>query len=297
MHPRRPSRGGRQSDAIALRPSPARGLGHEDPEPDEEQARLRRTLAEREHLRTLGEMVLGVAHDLNNTLNAMKLRLELIQRDTRLAARQRDNLEALERIVSDASTRVHHLQDFARRHREERNGEPVLLAEVVREAMEIARGDLEQRAAREGLTLRLDVKVPPLPPVSGSAADLRYVLINLLLNARDAMPRGGTIRVRGRHQRGQVILTVEDEGTGISQEHLPSIFEPFFTTKGRQGTGLGLAMAHGVISRAGGTITATNRPRGGARFTLTVPALSTPKPARRPARKKPTPERKARHAR
>src|SRR5690242_17140396 len=77
MHPRRPSRGGRQSDAIALRPSPARGLGHEDPEPDEEQARLRQTLAEREHLRTLGEMVLGVAHDLNNTLNAMRLRLEL----------------------------------------------------------------------------------------------------------------------------------------------------------------------------------------------------------------------------
>jgi len=126
--------------------------------------------------------------------------------------------------------------------------------------------------------------------VCGVAADLRYVFINLLLNARDAMPRGGTIRVRGSVAGGKAVVTVEDEGTGIPPEHLHSIFRPFFTTKGNQGTGLGLSMAYGVMARAEGSITAANRPEGGAVFTLTFPlpqaAPSTPSPVkgRRPSR-------------
>ncbi|RKH52500.1 sensor histidine kinase, partial [Corallococcus llansteffanensis] len=82
---------------------------------------------------------------------------------------------------------------------------------------------------------------------------------------------------------GAVRITVEDEGTGIPKEHLPNIFKAFFTTKGDKGTGLGLSMAHGVVKRAGGTLTAANRPKGGARFTLTFPALKAP-PARRESR-------------
>jgi signal transduction histidine kinase len=119
--------------------------------------------------------------------------------------------------------------------------------------------------------------------VLGEAANLRYVFINLLLNARDAMPNGGTIRVRGTHTGSRVVITVEDEGTGIPKAHLHSIFRPFFTTKGSHGTGLGLSMAYGVMSRVGGSITAANRPEGGAVFTLTFP-LQPPllEPAREP---------------
>jgi signal transduction histidine kinase len=264
---------------------------------EEELERAREALIEREHLRALGEMASGIAHDLGSTLNAMRLRLELIQRDTEFAERQRSHLDALVRIVSDARMRVSRLQDFARQRPEQAQpGEPVLLADVVREAVEIARGDIEDRAARAGLVVDVEVEVPPLPRVRGSAADLRYVFINLLLNARDAMPNGGTIRVRGRAGHGQVVLTVEDEGTGIPEEHLHSIFRPFFTTKGNQGTGLGLAMAYGIVSRAGGTITAANRPEGGARFTLTFPALSEPKPASKPV-PKPAPQPAARPTR
>ncbi|WPB76097.1 ATP-binding protein [Archangium violaceum] len=272
---------------------------------EEELEQARETLIEREHLRALGDMASGVAHDLSSTLNAMRLRLELIQRDTEFAERQRAHLDALVRIVSDARERVGRLHDFAHQRPEEAPpGQPVQLADVVREAVEIARGDIEDRAVRQGLAVGVEVEVPPLPRVSGSAADLRYVFINLLLNARDAMPRGGAIRVRGREDEGQVILTVEDEGTGIPPEHLHSIFRPFFTTKGNQGTGLGLAMAYGVISRAGGTITAANRPEGGALFTLTFPALPVPAPETKPAPKsaaRPTrklvPKRKPRPAR
>jgi signal transduction histidine kinase len=256
---------------------------------EQELEQARTALSEQEHLRALGELASGVAHDLNNTLNAMKLRLELIERDVEFAARHRGHLDALVRIVSDAHTRLRHLQDFARQ-RPESPGEQVQLAAVIQEAVEIARSDIEHRAKQQGLRVRIEVEVPALPPVSGVATDLRYVFINLLLNARDAMPRGGTIRVRGSVAGGKAVVTVEDEGTGIPPEHLHSIFRPFFTTKGNQGTGLGLSMAYGVMARAEGSITAANRPEGGAVFTLTFPlpqgAPSTPSPVkgRRPSR-------------
>jgi signal transduction histidine kinase len=260
-----------------------------------EQARA--ALTQQEHLRALGELASGVAHDLNNTLNAMKLRLDMLERDAAFAARQRPHLDALVRIVTDASTRVRHLQDFAQQ-RPEPSGERLQLPDVIHEAVEIARSDLEHRASREGLPLRIDVKLPPLPPVSGAATDLRYVFINLLLNARDAMPRGGTIRVRGARKGNAVIITVEDEGTGIPPAHLHSIFRPFFTTKGSQGTGLGLSMAYGVMSRLGGSITAANRAEGGAVFTLCFPlagqAAEPPRapPPPRPKRRAPRPRGK-----
>jgi signal transduction histidine kinase len=246
-----------------------------------EQART--ALVEQEHLRSLGELASGVAHDLSNTLHSMKLRLEMIERDTEFAERQRGHLDALVRIVSDAATRLRHLQDFARQ-RPEHGGEQVQLADVIREAVDIARSDIDHRAALQGVTLSIQMDVPPLPLVHGTAADLRYVFINLLLNARDAMPHGGIIRVRGTQARNRVVVTVEDEGTGIPEAHLHSIFRPFFTTKGSQGTGLGLSMAYGVMSRAGGSITAANRPLGGAVFTLTFPLPQPrPEPSREPA--------------
>ncbi len=254
---------------------------------EEELRQVRQELIQREHLRALGELVSGIAHDLNNTLNAMTLRLELMQRDRAFAERQRGNLDALVRIVTDANKRLGHLRDFSRQQPEQAPSEDVQLADVAREAVEIAQADIEHRAAQEGLRLRVRQDVPPLSLVRGSASDLRYVVINLLLNARDAMPQGGTIHVRGGQSGTQVWLTVEDEGTGIPEEHLSKLFRPFFTTKGKHGTGLGLSMAYGVLARSGGTLTATNRPEGGARFTLCLPPLAPPaEPAPKPVRRK-----------
>jgi signal transduction histidine kinase len=211
---------------------------------EKELEQARTALAQQEHLRALGELASGVAHDLHSTLHSMRLRLEMIERDTEFAERQRGHLDAMVRIVSDADTRLRHLQDFARQ-RPEHGSEQVQLADIIREAVEIAGSDIEHRAARQGISLRIEMDVPPLPLVHGKATDLRYVFINLLLNARDAMPHGGTIRVRGTHAKSRVVITVEDEGTGIPEAHLHSIFRPFFTTKGSQGTGLGLSMAYG----------------------------------------------------
>jgi signal transduction histidine kinase/CheY-like chemotaxis protein len=237
---------------------------------EREVSRARESLAQAERLRVLGELASGVAHDLNNTLHAIGLRLARLREATALPDEQRGNVEALLRIVDDTSSRVGRLQDLARR-REDAPEERFVLVNVVSDAVQLAKPELEERAHLEQVQYGVEVDVPAGTRVVGSASELRHVFVNLLINARDAMPRGGTIRVRGREADTFAELTVEDEGRGIAPEHLDRVFEPFFTTKGRRGMGLGLALAQGVLQRLGGQITAGNRPEGGARFTLTFP--------------------------
>src|SRR5690606_31867395 len=105
--------------------------------------------------------------------------------------------------------------------------ERVQLAEVIRDAVDIVRGGIEHQARQGGHPLRLELELSEgLPHVSGSAMELRYVIINLIINARDAMPRGGTIHVQAFRFGRAVRVTVKDEGTGIPEEHLPNIFKP-----------------------------------------------------------------------
>src|SRR5207253_3759249 len=103
--------------------------------------------------------------------------------------------------------------------------------------------------------------------------DLRHVFVNLLLNARDAMPGGGRVEVTARVDRKTVEVRVADEGTGIAREDLGRVFDPFFTTKGERGSGLGLSIAYAVMTRLGGSIKAENCDGRGACFTLSFPAL------------------------
>lgn len=152
--------------------------------------------------------------------------------------------------------------------------------EVIAEAVEIARSDNEHRAAREGISVRFAVEPARLPPVN-AAADLRYVFINLLLNAGDARPRGGTLRVRGTVQESKAVITVEHEGTGIPEEHLRSVFRPFFTTHARAAP------------------SSPPTALGGAVFTLTFPPPQPPSQVpdttsqheHKPARQKRSPRR------
>jgi CheY-like chemotaxis protein len=121
--------------------------------------------------------------------------------------------------------------------------------------------------------MRLEVVLPPLGMVLADPEELHQVFVGLLVNARDAVRGSGRVRVEGRREGDWAIVTVSDDGPGIREEHLRRIFDPFFTTKGRRGSGLGLAVAHGVMRRLGGRIEASNAPGGGAVFTLRFPRL------------------------
>jgi CheY-like chemotaxis protein len=148
---------------------------------------------------------------------------------------------------------------------------------LVRQSVEMARSTLEEKSSLLGHSTYVEANLPGLPPILGEPAELRQIFLNLFLNAQDAMPNGGMIRIGAKVFPEAVVVNVEDEGQGIPPEFMGRIFDPFFTTKGERGTGLGLSIAYGAMARLGGSITAANRPEGGAMFTLRFPiAPSTP---------------------
>jgi len=227
---------------------------------ESELAKAGEALARAHRLSSVGEVAAGLAHDLRNTLGGAQLRVRLAANEARSEA-QRENLNIVGRVLHDAVDTLGRLQDVARGRRGRRTGKADL-REVISDAVALARAEPR---------LRVVVKLPPLPEVKGRAAELKHVFLSLLLNARDAMPRGGTARIAARRAGRSVVVTVADQGRGIDARNLERIFEPFFTTKGRRGAGLGLAVARSEMDRLGGEITAANaRPRG-AVFRLAFP--------------------------
>jgi signal transduction histidine kinase/CheY-like chemotaxis protein len=237
---------------------------------DHELARTREALIQHERMRAIGELASGVAHDLNNTLHAMNLRLSLIEQNDDCRGAQGSNIAALSRAINDAALVVGRLQDFARQ-KTDRSLDCVDLSAVVSEAIEMVRTTIEGESSLAGTPVRIRTRLPLLPAVTALASELRHVMVNLLLNARDAMPKGGTIEVVGAERDGRVILDVLDDGCGIPVKDLENIFSPFFTTKGARGTGLGLSNARAMLGRLGGEISARNRQGGGSCFTLSFP--------------------------
>jgi signal transduction histidine kinase/ActR/RegA family two-component response regulator len=235
-------------------------------------ARAREATVAVERMRLLGELASGVAHDLNNTLHALSLRIGHLAASP-LDEDQRENVAVLGRICADAAERVSRLQELAWR-REDVPTESFDVATVIEEAIAAARPELDDRAHANGVRFTLETDLERGVHAVGSAGELRHVFVNLLLNARDAMPRGGRIRVSSHTAAAHAEVRVEDEGTGIAPEHLDRLFDPFFTTKGPPGgagIGLGLAIVQGVMRRLGGQVVAGNRPEGGAVFSLTFP--------------------------
>jgi signal transduction histidine kinase len=227
-------------------------------------------LARQEQVRAVGELAAGIVHDVSNTLAAIRLRLSALRRDPACMAAQGTNIEALERILREGTDMLHNLQRLGQRD-DVQPSELVDLREIVSSAVEIAQSGLRYRAIHDGIDIRIETQVPPLPKVVAWRDDLQRAIVNLLINARDAMPSGGRITITGAARRDEVVIEISDDGTGIPAAILPRIFEPYFTTKGASGTGMGLATVQRVMVRLGGGIAAANRQDGGAVFTLRFP--------------------------
>ncbi len=219
-----------------------------------------------ERLASVGRLAAGIAHEVGNPLGAIAGYAELAR--SRLAAGSADLAAAedfLRRICVEAGridAIVRDLLDFARPTAPAVG--PVSVAGALDGAARLAR---MQARFRE---VRLELDLPPgLPAVRADERRLAQVFLNLLLNAGDATAGAGRVRVAGRLEDGQVVVDVDDTGPGLSPEARARAFDPFFTTKEPgQGTGLGLAVCHGVMASFGGTIEAGAAPGGGARFTL-----------------------------
>ncbi|MCC6672686.1 MAG: HAMP domain-containing protein [Planctomycetes bacterium] len=221
-------------------------------------------------LAELGTLAAGVAHEINTPLASIASAAEGLQRRIERGELDRaDQLEYLRTIAGEAY-RAHEitarLLTFARQDRGDVG--PVDLRACLGEVERILRHQLEQ----SGLRLHLDLP-ESLPAVRSNAGELKQVLLNLLVNARDASPPHSEIRLAARGVDGTVELTVQDQGSGVPSEYLERIFDPFFTTKPPgKGTGLGLALSLALVEGHGGRLEVHNTPGSGACFTLTLPA-------------------------
>ena len=230
--------------------------------------RSQSSLVKTERLRALGEMAAGVAHDFNNLLSVILGRTELMLRRGREPDSSRD-LEAVRRAAQDGADTVRRIQEFTRTRRT-RAFERVDLAEVAREVIELTRPRWELEAQARGVTYEFGVD-GTVPPVAGRPEELREVLTNLITNAVDAMPAGGACRVRLEPIGDSAVMAVTDTGIGMAEDMRRRVFEPFFTSKGPRGTGLGLAVAWGIVTRHGGTIEVESAPGQGTTFRVRLP--------------------------
>jgi signal transduction histidine kinase len=242
----------------------------------EERARLAASLAamqaqavRAEQFATLGRVAGGIAHDFANVLQIMRVQVDFVSEQvTQLAtapALMREDVHELRRVMRRAEVLLGELRTIDRRA--PRVQEPVDAVALV--------GTLApslERLLGPGVTLRVEA-APDVPPLRGNTTDLERVLVNLVANARDAMPAGGTVTVRvAECATGTgVQLSVRDTGTGMSEAVRARVFEPFFTTKGERGMGLGLPTVLGIVQQGGGRMRIDSAPGEGTTVSLVLP--------------------------
>jgi signal transduction histidine kinase/CheY-like chemotaxis protein len=234
-----------------------------------EQERIREQFSQMEKLSALGELASGVAHDFNNTLAGILGRAQLLQRLDD-PEKVRRGLEIIIKTAEDGAKTVKRIQDFARQRRDH-NFELVSIDQILMDASEITRPRWKNCAEASNIHITLNLNIGSNAMVMGDDSELREVLVNMVFNAIDAMPEGGTLSLTTRTAGDSVSVTVIDTGVGMYPEVRSKIFDPFFTTKGTAGLGLGLAVSFGIIRRHGGNIEVESQYGKGTEFRITLP--------------------------
>jgi signal transduction histidine kinase len=230
-------------------------------------------LVQSHKLQAVGNLTAGVAHELNNPLNNITLTAEMLKEDYR-ALSDAERLEMVEDLVSQAGRAqkiVRNLLDFARES--EITTERLDVAELLRKTAGLAANQIKLSGAK------IELEVPDnLPAVHGDAQSLSQVFLNLLLNALDAVGKGGRVKIAARTARaGYLEVRVQDNGHGIPPHVVPNIFDPFFTTKDKgRGTGLGLSVSLGIVRQHGGDLLLEKTSEQGSTFCVLLPAAQVP---------------------
>ena len=240
-----------------------RVLLHNVDQTQTELERSRESLAHAEKMALVGKLAAGMAHSIRNPFTSVKMRLFSLSRSVALDPAQQDDLDVIAGEIRHIDTIVQNFLEFSRPPR--LRIQPLSPSTVVDSALKL----LDQRLKSYAVAVRLD-RAAPLPAVQADPEQLKEVLVNLVVNACEAMPKGGAITIEERNGGGQAIIRVRDNGPGIPPAAMARIFDPFFSTK-EQGTGLGLSIAQRIVTEHGGRLEAESAPAGGAAFTIRLP--------------------------
>lgn len=237
---------------------------------EEDKSKLQDQLRHADRLATIGQLASGVAHELNEPLGNILGFVQLAKKCPGLPKQAEQDIEKA--VVSSLHARevVKKLMLFARRMPPKKT--QVNLNQLVEEGLYF----LESRCAKEGIEL-VRLLSSDLPEITADPGQLTQVLVNLIVNAIQAMPKGGRLTVQTLTGKGYVSLIVEDTGVGMSEEVKKNIFIPFFTTKEVDlGTGLGLSVVHGIVTSHGGSIKVDSKLGRGTRFEVKIPLTGAP---------------------
>ncbi len=239
--------------------------------------KLEETLIRSERLTAVGEMASGVAHNFNNLLQMIMgaAQAALSQLDSGKEGQCRDPIVTILRSCDRGTDIVRRIRDFTHADNEETiEARSFDVGEVVREAVELTKPLWENLPDTPNYDVK--VSVPGGSFVYGRSSEIYEVVVNLIKNAFDAMPKGGELSVSSYTENGKVYLTVSDTGQGIPKEHLQRVFEPFFTTKGSKSSGLGLSSSYGLAKKHHGDIVVESTVGRGTAFTVVLPRAKAP---------------------
>jgi signal transduction histidine kinase/CheY-like chemotaxis protein len=252
------------------------------------------TILQQERLRALGQMASGIAHDINNAVSPVALYTDiLLETEPNLSAQTRRYLETTQRAIEDVAHTVARMREFYRQPEPQSVLARVDLSVLAKQVLDLTRARWSDMPQERGVVIQLKSDLPKgLPPVAGVESEIREALTNLVFNAVDAMPEGGTLTVRTRTMSASlkspsktsstttpsttkyVAVEVTDSGVGMNEETRRRCLEPFFTTKGERGTGLGLAMVYGIAQRHNTEIEIESAPGKGTTVRMLFPETS-----------------------
>jgi two-component system NtrC family sensor kinase len=227
---------------------------------------MQSVLVRSEKLASLGELVAGIAHELNNPLTGIMLHASLISEDQRLNNDLREDCQTVIHESRRCSKIVKELLDFARVSDSQKTMQPI------RKAIDRTTALIEHNVDFKNIEISKDYD-PDLPEILMDASQIEQVLINIMINAGQAMPEGGKLMIKTGvgTSKDNIYIRLEDTGCGIPEENIEKLFDPFFSTKGHQGTGLGLSVSYGIIQSHGGEIVVNSKPGEGTVFTIVLP--------------------------
>ena len=220
-----------------------------------------------EKLASLGRLSAGIAHEIGNPLGVIRGYIDMLSRGGEDREEMRDYCKRIEVEITRINRIITELLNYSRVSFDGLS--EVDVNQAIREALSLI--SLQKPLQKIQLNLKLDNH---LPPITANHHQLVQVIVNLILNARDALPEGGEIIILTQQSGENISVEIHDTGTGIREEDLPKIFDPFYTTKGPgKGTGLGLAISLRIIESLGGKISVTSKPERGTAFTIVLPAV------------------------
>ena len=242
-------------------------------------------IIQRERMHALGRMAKGIAHDFNNTLAPILGFSELLVISPESAAdsaKVRAYAERIHRAAQESASVVSRLREFYRHREEAEIFSPVLINEVVQQVVMVTRPRWKDQALAAGVNIAIRTELGSVPTVLANESELREAIANLVFNAVEAIHERGTITLRTAVQGNWLVVTVTDDGAGMTEEVRVRCLEPFYTTKGEEGTGLGLGSVYGIVRRHEGRIDIQSAPGRGTSVALSLPLERDARPPEAP---------------